>query len=59
MTNFDRLKDITTVDDMAHFLCSTMDDLTDGYPCDNCPVSEKCEFGNNGFIEWLREEAKC
>lgn len=62
MTNFDRLKEITTVEDMAHFLCDNMDYIGDGFPCEVCPVNEKCkasELCGNGWFHWLREEAKC
>lgn len=62
MTNFDRLKEITTVEDMAHFFCDSMDFIGDGFPCEVCPVREKCkasELCGNGWFHWLREEAKC
>lgn len=64
MTNFERLKEITTVEDMAHFLCDNMDYLGDDKTnsCGICPVKDKClaaEMCGNGWFHWLREEAKC
>ena len=64
MTNFDRLKEITTVEDMAHFFCDSMDYLGDDNTnsCGICPVKDKClaaEMCGNGWFHWLREEAKC
>jgi hypothetical protein len=63
MTNFERLKEITTVEDMAHFLCDNMDYLGDDKTnsCGICPVKDKClaaEMCGNGWFHWLREEAQ-
>lgn len=63
MTNFDRLKEITTVEDMAHFFCDNMDYLGDdkNNSCGICPVKDKClaaEMCGNGWFHWLREEAQ-
>jgi hypothetical protein len=63
MTNFERLKEITTVEDMAHFLCDNMDYLGDDNTnsCGICPVKDKClaaEMCGNGWFHWLREEAQ-
>ena len=63
MTNFERLKEITTVDDMAHFFCDNMEYLGDDNrnSCGICPVNDKClaaSFCGNGWFHWLREEAE-
>lgn len=61
MTNFERLSKMHDLDDIAHFMCDSMDYIGDGFPCEVCPVKDKCladSLSGNGWFHWLREEAK-
>lgn len=58
MTNRDLLRQMTD-EELAHFLCRTMEpigDFADESCCDLCPVKELCSRGNNGFLKWLTTE---
>lgn len=56
MNNFEYLKSMT-IEQMSHFLCDTIENLSEDeyYPCDMCPVSDKCTEGRNGWLKWLKE----
>lgn len=53
MNNFEWIKEQSTIDSLGHCLC----DLYDGKiaDCEKCPVSEKCSYGKNGYVQWLKE----
>lgn len=52
MTNFEEIKELT-LEQLAIKLCN----LYCG-DCKHCPVEKQCSVGCNGFIPWLKEEAK-
>lgn len=60
MNNYEYLKNIN-IEQMGHFLCSQMDEVSDRddyFPCECCPMREKCDAGQNGWLQWLKEEKK-
>lgn len=56
MTNFEKLKN-ADIDEMSQLLCKAIEDITDDYPCDHCPLEEFCNEQRNGWAKWLSEEA--
>lgn len=56
MTRFEYLKSLP-VEQAAQYLCGGVEDISDDYPCDHCPLEEKCNEGKNGWGKWLKEEA--
>lgn len=54
MTNFEVIKELT-LEQLATKLCNLYQDADD---CHKCPVAAYCRVGRNGFIPWLKEEAK-
>jgi hypothetical protein len=64
MTNYEMIKGLILhdkLDNLAHFMCESMDYISEGYSCEYCPVRDKCEaarMNGNGWFHWLREEAK-
>ena len=60
MNNYEYMKNIN-IEQLSRFLCESMDELTDGYPCQGCPVSKMCcaaEHMGNGWLNWLKGEHK-
>lgn len=59
MDNYTYLKSLS-LEDMGHFLCYNTESQTkdEFYPCEICPMNDKCQAGSNGWITWLREEKK-
>jgi len=53
MDNYQYLTTVGDLREMGHVLCDLQKD------CRFCPVNDKCEPMCNGFIEWLKEDAKC
>ena len=56
MTRFEYLKTLP-VEKAAQYLCRGVEDISDDYPCDHCPLEEKCNEGRNGWAKWLSAEA--
>lgn len=60
MNRYEYMKNIN-IEQLGHFLCDSMDDLTEGHPCEHCPVNNICcaaEFMGNGWLNWLKGEHK-
>lgn len=63
MNNYDYLKNIT-IEQMSHFLCQMVEDefyKTHGdneWQCDKCPVQDRCQEFENGWLDWLKEAKK-
>lgn len=59
MDNYTKMKPLS-VEDMSHFLCASMEYLSEEeyYPCEKCPMREKCSEGCNGWLTWLKEETR-
>lgn len=62
MTNRDKLNSMTD-EELSELFCKTMEDIADktkedDWCCDICPVGNICKSKNNGFLAWLRKEAK-
>ena len=53
MTNADRIRQMDD-QELAKFLCKAYS--TDN--CYKCPAKDRCRFGQNGMMDWLREEAE-
>ena len=56
MNNFKWLTNQKDLERLGHDLCDLQDTLSEG--CETCPVNHLCEYGQNGFIVWLRQEHK-
>lgn len=59
MNNYEYMKNIN-IEQLSHFLCEAMEYLSEEeyYPCDRCPMHDRCREGANGWLDWLREERK-
>ena len=51
MTNYEFLK-TATKEELRRLFCDSHNE------CENCPVTDNCFYGNNGFITWLEKEKK-
>ena len=58
MTNYEHLNSQNELEDVARFLCDSMDyiERDNKYGCDICPVRELCSVGYSGWREWLERE---
>lgn len=52
MTNGEKLRSMSD-EDLAWFLCG----LIDADFCGECPATDFCHSGHNGFETWLKKEA--
>jgi hypothetical protein len=59
MKNYEYLQK-HSAEDIAYFLCEAMEYLSkeEYYPCDRCPMRERCSYGENGWLNWLMEAKK-
>ena len=59
MTNYEYLQK-HNAKDIGYFLCEAMEYLSkeEYYPCDRCPMRERCDYGRNGWFDWLMENKK-
>jgi len=62
MTNYEYLTS-HDCEDISHFLCAAMEQISgeEYYPCELCPMNEKCHadnYGGNGWFNWLMEEVR-
>ena len=56
MTRFEYLKSLP-VEKAAQYLCRSVEEISNDYPCDHCPLEKFCNEGKNGWGEWLKGEA--
>lgn len=54
MNNYEWVQNSKSLEDLGYDLCE-LTDIEKG-DCDCCPVSNLCEPGLNGYIEWLKKE---
>lgn len=63
MNNYEYLKNIT-IEQMSHFLCQMVEDEfykthdDSEWQCDKCPVQDRCQESENGWLDWLKEAKK-
>ena len=61
MTNWEYLQSCDC-EQAAHFLCDMVEDEfykshdECEWQCNNCPVTDRCSEGFNGWLRWLMEE---
>lgn len=55
MTNADRIRAMTD-EELAEFMCHNVSNGT--VNCAFCAAAEFCSMGHNGWLYWLKEEAK-
>ena len=55
MTNEDRIRSMTD-EELAEFMCHNVSNGT--VNCAFCAAAEFCRMGHNGWLDWLKEEAK-
>lgn len=54
VTNYDRLIS-KTPEELAEFMCHNVSNGT--VNCAFCAVAEFCRMGQNGWLDWLKQEA--
>ena len=54
-TNADRIRAMTD-EELAEFMCHNVSNGT--VNCSFCAAAEFCRMGHNGWLDWLKEEAK-
>lgn len=55
ITNADRIRAMSD-EELAEFMCHNVSNGT--VNCAFCAVAEFCRMGHNGWLDWLKEEAK-